>query len=496
MNTDIAVLCGLAGHPHTTLPLLLRLAAHTDRPLALADTLVRREHLPPPLAEALLSHPDPGVRRRLAVHRSTPLHVLRVLAHDEEAAVRAAVATMGGAGIGYTPTGRHPWDRYQREDLPAEVYAHLAADPVPSVRAEVARNSSVPAEIRAGLAADADTEVRRCAALRALPDETMYRLMRDPERQVRETALMTAAVQSRWARFPADLIDVFADDGRYHRETAASLAALTPELFGRCWARPHLRAGLAANSGLPVDRMRACLADEGLAVALAANPALPAPLLEELAAIASPRVREELLYRPDLPHGLQRQLVEAGDGYELPEIEALLPEHADLAERLSYLDHPHPAYRRTLTRSPDLPVEAVARLAADADFTTRLLTCERHQQVPGAALVDVLGTWTGHSREDLLRHPCLPVETLAGYAAGDNPRDRYAIASRPDVPREVMLRLLADGNVHVRATAAANPALPGDLLQRLLTDDDPVLRQAAASNPVLPAEQLERLAEA
>ncbi|WP_212823642.1 hypothetical protein [Catellatospora sp. TT07R-123] len=491
MKTNLAVLCGLAANPVTPEQLLVRLAALPDGGL-LGPTvaLLEREHLPAPVAEALLRHPHPEIRRRLAGHRPLPARVLLILAEDPEAIVRAQAAAS------FTITGAA--DQASSENVvdpsTADVLGRLARDVSPQVRAEIARNHGVPADIRATLVEDPDPEVRRCVALRALPDAALYRLMHDSAAQVRQTALMTAVVCSPHARFPQDLFDRFAAGSAYTRQSAATLVILTPALLDRLWAQPDLRGGLAANTSLPVEQMRACLADADLAAELAGNPALPAALLDELVDTGWPQVHRELLERVDLPPRLLRRLVEADERrWPMPLVSSLLPEHASLAERLSYLDHPHRAFRRTLAFSSDLPADAVARLATDSDFSTRLLICERYRDVPPQALVEVLARWKGHSREKLLRHPALPTAAMAGYAAGDSPRDRAAVASRPDAPVEVLQRLLADPVLHVRTAAAANPALPDEALQRLLTDPDATLREAAASNPALPVEQLERL---
>lgn len=489
-SSNLAVLCGLAANPAAPLPVLLRLAAHQRRGSpALSCALLGRAHVPPAVARALAQHPETEVRRRLAAHPSTPEEIRCALGRDSEPIVRVEVAAWPGSWVGLPRT--RP---VTAAPLPVAVYRRLAADAMSSVRAAVGKNRHVPQVVRAVLAGDADPEVRRCAALRGLPPAVLHQLMGDTDRAVRQAALMAAAVHAPEVTVSAELAAIFQQDSAHYRQTAVELVELTPSLLAHLLASPDLHEALARNPSLPTEQMRAFLDNAGLCAALAGNRCLPVPLLEELVATGDPEVHRELLRRVELPDGLRRRLIAAGEDDEpLPIAASLLPDHAGLEERLSYLDHPNPAFRRTLAFSPDLPQDAVRRLAEDPDFVTRLLVCERHSDVPSATLVDMVERWQGHSRGDLLRHPRLPAEAVLGHAAGDSPRDREAVASRPDLPPELALRLLADPVAGVRRTAASNPNLSHDRLHQLLTDPDPLLREGAAGNPSLPVEDMEQL---
>ncbi len=469
---NLAVLCGLAVNPAAPLTVLLRLADHPHHGfLAPSRALLDREDLPSDVAEALSVHPDTDVRRRLAGHPSTPREVLRDLAQDPEAAVRAEIA-------------QRPYS-----SLPDEVYRRLATDTDPAVRAAVARNPAVPDAIREPLAGDADRDVRYAAAQYGLPTAGLHRLLADEDRDVRQAALMGAHVRE--ATIPEELAALFEHHPVWWA-SAVELVELTPELLARLWPQPDLRAALARNPSLPVEQMRDCLHDSP--VALARNPRLPADLLEELVDTEDPQVHKGLQGRKDIPARLRRRLiVAAGENEHMSAVWWLQPEHASLEERLSYLDHPSPVFRRTLATAEDLPSDAVHRLAADPDFATRLLVCECQTDVPPATLVDVLERWTGRSRETLLHHPRLPAEAVHRYANGDRALDRHAIATRADLPPELAIRLTADPEDIVRRAAAANPSLPHDHILRLLADPSPTLREGAAGNPALTVQEIEQL---
>lgn len=154
-------------------------------------------------------------------------------------------------------------------------------------------------------------------------------------------------------------------------------------------------------------------------------------------------------------------MIAAGEDDEpLPVAASLLPDHAGLEERLSCLDQPNPAFRRTLAFSPDLSQDAVRLLAEDPDFVTRLLIYERPSDVPSTALVDLLKRWHGHSRWGPAPSPSAAAEALLGHATSDSLEDREAIASRPDLPPELALELVAVPVANERRAAAGNPNLP------------------------------------
>jgi hypothetical protein len=321
-TVDLSVLCGLAANPAASESLLERLTAAAQHRSALARALLTREHLPAPIARDLAGHRDIQVRLRVAGHPGTPEDVWRTLAGDPEPTVRAAVAAWPRSWVSFP---RERW--ITAAALPAEIYRDLATDPVPAVRAALGRNSRIPEAIRMVLADDADPEVRRCAALGALPTQVLHRLMRDPDCGVRTAALMTAAVHAPTATIPLPVAEVFHDDRLGSAAIAIGLVELTPPLLERLWALPGLRRSLAGNPSFPAERMSALVTDPDPQVraGLAENPRLAPSILEELVATMDAEVHRELLRRTDLPDRLLRRLVAADEDDEpLPLVNALL----------------------------------------------------------------------------------------------------------------------------------------------------------------------------
>jgi hypothetical protein len=483
---NLPVLCGLAANPATPQEVLLRLVDHPQRgSLMPSAAVLDREHLPPAVAEVLAVHDSTDVRRRLAAHPSTPEAVRAALARDDDADVRREVARWPGSWL----DSPHDND-VSAEPLPDEVYLALAADAETAVREALGQNRYVPEVVRVVLAGDDDPDVRRCAALDRLPVEVLHRLLADADRDVRLAALQTMRIHAPTATVPPELAALFEDE-EYFYASAVEVVELDRELLARLLARPELHRALAANPSLPVEQMRAFLADTALCAAMADNPRLPGSILEALAATAEPAVHNRLLGRPDLPDRFRRRLTAFDDTSVM--VFSLLPGRASQEELLSYLDHPNPSLRRTVALSRDLPAQAVQRLAADPDLITRAQVCRHHDDVPPAVLVDVLEHWSGRSRQPLLRHPRLPVDAVRLHAVSPEVLDRSAIAERPDLSPDLVLRLLEDEEPVVRQAAAANPCLPHDRLRQLLADAGPSLRQAAASNPSLTTEEIEEL---
>jgi hypothetical protein len=159
---------------------------------------------------------------------------------------------------------------------------------------------------------------------------------------------------------------------------------------------------------------------------------------------------------------------------------------------LSYIDNPKRIIRRTVATGPDLPVDAVRRLASDDDFVVRLLLCECHPDAPGETLAEVAATWRRASWTYLVRHKNFPPTALPPYARSRHAHERAAVADLPGLPADLVQALLDDQ--HTRSAAAGNPTLPPDLLCDLLDDPDPLVRLGAARNPALPPDVQRQLA--
>src|SRR5262249_51900474 len=153
---------------------------------------------------------------------------------DAEAVVRVEVAGWPGTRYEFPQP-----PRVTHAPLPTEVYRRLAADAEPDVRAALGRNNCLPEAVRAVLAGDPDPEVRRCAALDALPTPLLHQLIGDADPDVRRAALLTARVHASTATIPQRLAEQIIDDSDMGREWATELVQLTPALLDRLWAQPE-----------------------------------------------------------------------------------------------------------------------------------------------------------------------------------------------------------------------------------------------------------------
>ncbi|WP_424638904.1 hypothetical protein [Embleya sp. AB8] len=172
----------LAEHPEPSVRCAVA-ASVTDDPLGLVarladdpDPSVRsflamNDHLPPELLARLAADPEPGVRSSIIQHqRDAPNRVRRALLTDPDPDVRRnSVLVYSPAsdllpGLLADPVTRAAAVRY------AAPSPELAADPDPAVREAVAAHPDLPTGLRDLLADDPDTFVRNAIAAR--PDTT------------------------------------------------------------------------------------------------------------------------------------------------------------------------------------------------------------------------------------------------------------------------------------------------------------------------------------
>jgi hypothetical protein len=457
---------GLVCNPATPADVMTDLVADPDLAWAfLIRADVFHEAIPNEHATVLAAYPRQDVRAKLARSPFTPLGVRVTLAADRDQQVRRAAASRARAGR----VGR--WQRFLGPPLPTEVYEALAADEDPETRIAVCTNPDVPREVRATLARDEDPEVRKVAACRPLPPESLAWLLADRDPEVRKRAWVYSKVRPSVV-LPATVLREYLSTTKSRWSDVAAFVDLTYDLFIELMDAPRS-------------------ADLKLLPELARNPSLPVRVMEYLAESSDPAVLRELVFRPDLPAHLYNKINSDPDGRRL--VEWLLPEHAPLDVRLSYIDNPKRVIRRTVATGMDLPADAVRRLADDEDFVVRLLLCECHPEAPGETLAEVAAESRFESRMQLVRHKNFPPAELAPYARSKSAHERAMVADLPNLPTELALTLLGDHQT--RGYAAANPNLPSELLPRMLDDPDEHVRFGVARNAALPPDFARRVAE-
>ncbi|MEV7585258.1 hypothetical protein ACIRUY_33700 [Streptomyces erythrochromogenes] len=439
-------LSGLGQNPAAPTDVMVRLAAH---PAGRSGLRTREGRLPDEVAEALLTHGDS--RSAVALHgrRVSPAMRRRIAEHPDPA-VRNAYADfvrdMLERGV--------PMDFTDLVEVHGRSPAELAADPDPLVRATVAATwADRPVPVQVAFLADPDPKVRAAA-------------------------------------------------------TRAERPGVPPEHRDRCLADPAVRANVARRVPLTPDSFARLLAtgDQEVLHAVAANPYLTADMVAGLQDSEDPVVRVAVACsRHVTPETRDRLLavVEAEEAAGSDDAALALrwfppaPDwlrDAPLAERLTYLDCPHPVFRQVLATGRDLPDRAWRRLDDDPDPTVRR-NAARRPDAPPEVLLRLLREHgdVHHVRPMLVDHPNFPRRALRGFVDDPDPRVRVLALRDPDLPLAQLRQLAACGEPFLRVGVAGHPALGAELVEELLADPEPDVAHAAAAHPVLPRARMDRI---
>ncbi len=393
---DDALFEQIARHPATAPRLLRHLATYRSSqgvagPMRVWKAVAGNPRTPQETLYRLISSPIVCLRRQAATHRSLERLDLEIMALDQEASVRAALAT--------------------DHRLSAELFAQLARDPEVAVRSAVARNVKTPEHLLSELAHDPEVAVRSAVASNPrLPEEAQDMLLADPNEAVHVALGGNARLRGEAAE-----VLVRASSPRVRAALAANprlpLSLLTPLLRAE---EPEVRAGLARHPQLP-PALLAQLARQGdlrTRLAVAAHSRTPVETLRHLAEENHPAIWRSLLNNPNTP---------------LSVLELALPISA--SELLCRLVQ-HPAMRRA--RYQPLLKPLAARLA-------ELIAGNR------------LPAWLRRAFVQYSR--ALPIEIVACFAASPYWQERYLVARRPHLPQALLNTLANDGICHVQSAA-------------------------------------------
>jgi hypothetical protein len=393
---DNAILEQVARHPATTPRLLKHLAQYRWSrsifgPNNVWKAVAGNPRTPQEAMYRLISAPHASLRRRAVTHRSLEMLDLEIMALDQDASVRAALATT--------------------HHLSDELYTQLARDPAPGVRAALARNVKAPLALLNELAHDSELVVRQAVAGNPrLPEDAQGVLLTDSAEAVR------AALGSN-ARLRADYAEVLVHD-----------------------PAPRVRAALAANPRVPLSLLTALLRAEEPEVwaGLARHPKLPPELLAQLARQGDTCTRLAVAAHSRTPVETLEQLAQentyaiwcaltSNPNTPLSVLEMALPTSS--AELLCRLIQ-HPAMKRAKHQPLLKPLAA---------WLQELIAGNR------------LPNWL--RRAFLQYASALPLEILACFAASPYWQERYLVARRPHVPEELLTTLANDGICHVQTAA-------------------------------------------
>ncbi|WP_328622352.1 hypothetical protein [Streptomyces sp. NBC_00354] len=374
-TTEPSIAARLAAHPHAE---VRRDAASNEAtpPAALA-ALITGEGLAPARSclvcdreEIPFTH-DPHCPRTdcdlrggaacAGGHDST-VHEIR-----QQAARNPATPTAAAASLACHPSMLIRWALAERTDLPQELYARLAADPIPGVRSEVAGNPAIGEPLIRALAA-------RCGKGGTGGDEVAHSLARhqrvplDVLAQLARATRIGPTLLPRIAdAAPAELAGPAASADARVRMLVAQRHDLAPELRDALAADPDAAVvkAVAPHPGLSEAQLRAMAGLHGVRVLarVAANPDAPPALLVDLA-------------RHDPP---VRRVFREIAGHLHATAEALLPCLADEKARPRAAGHPalpaevltglltdaDPEVARAAAANPSLPVDVMTDLLGD-----------------------------------------------------------------------------------------------------------------------------------
>jgi len=452
-------LSGLGRNPAAPEEVLVRLACH---PAGRGGIAQRRGRLADPVVEALLTHGDRWTAVGLHGERISPAMRERVAAHPDPAirdAFPGFVRTMVDRGVGM-PIG-------DIEDAYGQIREILLSHPDSKVRAAVAES------------------------WRDRPIEALRQMLADPEPVVRE-----AATRHHPPGVPAELVTACVADPAT-RCNVARHARLTAEHV------QHLIQNADDSADDSTDDSADDNAADNIYEALALNPHLPQDAIPGLMDVAHPAVRLAVALSRHVDDGTRERLVaqvetEAAAGGEAALIAPILVgdpvwlREEPLARQMSFLDSPHPAFRRALAGCRDLPGEAWRRLDNDADLGVRRAAASR-PNAPAEVLFRLVrehGDSHKH-RPGLVEHPNFPCELLCTLVDEPDPAVRHLALRDPALPVQALERLAAEPKL--RPGVAGHPMVSEELLEQLLTDADPWVVDTAAANPVLPRERMHRI---
>ncbi|MFC9941441.1 hypothetical protein [Streptomyces pratensis] len=427
----------------------------TVDPLPDARHLLAYRKLSPGAVRAAAAHPDPWVRRILAENPHLPPAALAVLAEDADPRVRR-IAVMTACEyevalpaeltlrLATDPDARMRWRATGLAGLPDGTALALAEDPDPLVRAASIGSWSWPRlrpEVRAAAEADPDPHVRKAVARAAhvavpLPTTVEGFLSETDERRRRDAAF-TAPVDAALAAFLVTHEDSSLRHGAAHNPQVPKALALTltadpePSVRLAVSLRPDLteKQRAAIDYSVPPGRqpvpawVRERFGDQDALREIAASshavlrravtcaPALPADVVERLAADDDYYVRLMLCENEDAPHELLVEMFADWDGLSWGAL----------------------AFHR------NFPRPGLARFAENPNYRLRYAAMFDPQAEPD--LVERLS----HDTADLVRRhaaadPRLPLSRLVGLLGADGtPR---AAAGNPTLPAEFMHQML------------------------------------------------------
>ncbi|MFE5241028.1 MULTISPECIES: hypothetical protein [unclassified Streptomyces] len=472
-----AVLDGLAENPALPSALVRRLLGRRTG----LGRVAGRPDLSDDLIAEILATDDHWLTHSLALNRGLPHAFRMVLAGHPDPAIRKAVAVAA-------------------DGAPRELFARLLDDADPAVRAQVAESEDVPADLRARSATDPDPTVRATLAQwwTTAPEAVRRLLLTDPDDSVRAAACAIYFRRMPHPVPPADLVpELLADP--VTRAGAVRHCALDASTARRLADDPDddVRGELAQHPGLPPALREELAQDADLRVALRvfARQDTPEPTRAAIHARILSDVPPPDLFADDEDMDdatLERELMGEVARAELRTLR--LPWVT--ADPLPYVDSPYVCFRASAAMSDALPPPLVARLLDDEESGVRTaMALHARDGIDPDTAERIDRTYRPAKRvrwrpaDDLP----LPAEVLRRLATDPDPRMRQLAPRDPGLPVPSAHLLAADPDQRVRRAVAAHPRLPAEELRRLLADPSESVAATAAAHPGLPLADMHRL---
>ncbi|MFG2627841.1 hypothetical protein [Streptomyces sp. NPDC048473] len=441
----------LSWNPAAPGSVLLRLLGCDDR--YVRSNVAQRKDLPPEVVDAILTHPEPDVRKAFAESwNADPVQRARLL--DDPSAKISLILAMGP----------NPY-RMPVEPLPDWAYERLLTHPRDSVRYETAASASVPVHVLARMADHPEPFFRRmaCRVWDQLSYSVRESLLNDEDSEVRQAAALCVCRDDE--ERTAWLVEALAESWQLQRLLA--VGRLSRELAERLMAEG--------------DRLSS----------LAANPSLPPDLVARLAVSPDPHVRLVVSARPELTED-ERAAIDYTVGSEdrLHPLAWVREAREDMDVLRRCATSAHLWLRRSAAACPGLPQDLVELLARDEDFAVRLLLCECHPEPPPELMLDLFLNGEHRAVMMLASKPRFPSEGLAArFADSSDPKRRRLALRDPGLGADALDRLSRDPET--RGAAARDPRLALSRIRELLADTDTV--GSVAGNPALPVKDMHEL---
>lgn len=335
------------------------------------------------------------------------------------------------------------------KDLQDQLWHALAVDPLPRVRATLAKHSRCPVPILKILANDTEPEIRRVVASHSdCPPDLLARLAKDRSFMVQKEA---------FANRNCSL------------ETLQSAAR-----------KPKFAPTLAENPSCPPDVMLWLTrsTDLGVLMSLAGNPSSQMEVLLELSTESDRRIIALVASNPNCTRSLADSLI------------------SRLLDAGEYSPNPITSGHALAAAVPGCPRVTLANLATSSKEEIR--SAVAYNRSTSNDLLEILAADPSSLvREYIAQNPASSTDILVHLSKDAVPRVRWMVLKQSSCPAKLRLALLEAASVdpdrEQRSTVARYRDCPTVILSALANDDDEIVRRYVALNPRTPIEILRKL---